>query len=326
MNNPWWWEIEQNKRHFDLATDYIRSKNPLKIRLTFFSELSCVCNSAKSLTKYEFDSILQRPICDPICEKSKTSNCVFPPPTPPPNSTAATTTCRMRQMNYTIYSPNRVNVEIYQSAWCTCDPGSHVVYEDFCIPQKLLHEYQVYQTFKPALSAPATPAPYTDLKYLMLFCQLIKNQTACQHLANLCVLSFYNLAHNSPCNHFYTSQTAELSYGGGSGDKTRPFLFYKKGKSVAETLDKVLDFQYDISGRNNLVSNGRSVLFNLLSCHKGKLSKSERKLILKRIILQEIFISGSQLKIKLSVLVSKFCHAISCRLQKIWLKRSHAEL
>lgn len=148
----------------------------------------------------------------------------------------------MRQLNYTIYSPNRVNVEVSRSTTCYCDPSSHITYGDFCVPQKLLHEYQLYNSFK------SSHRLFRDLKFYMMFCQLVKNQTACQHLANLCVLSFYNLNRNSPCHYLYTTQTAELALS--YGDKTRPFFFYRKGKFVAELLDKAVDFQYDMNERN----------------------------------------------------------------------------
>lgn len=154
-------------------------------------------------------------------------------------------------MNYTIYSSHRVNVQIYQSSeeinnsnnissniLCTCNASTHILYQnEYCIPLKLLSEYQQYQSFK---SHPL----YGEMKYLMLFCHLVKYQMACQQLANLCVLSHYSLGRNSPCHLFYTTQTAELALT--YGDRTRPFLFYKKGKYAMELFDKVLDFKYDM--------------------------------------------------------------------------------
>lgn len=63
-------------------------------------------------------------------------------------------------------------------------------------------------------------------------------------MANLCVLSNYNLDKNSPCSLFFTSQTSIIS--NGNDVKITPLLFYKKGKDSIDEMDKVLDHQYSV--------------------------------------------------------------------------------
>lgn len=216
-----------------------------------FSGLSCVCDS-KSVTQYDFDNILQRPICEKVCEKP--SECLTKPnvsdsttinnaPQPKPRSNKSK--CHLKQMNYTIYSSHRINVQIYQSSLndansdCTCNLTSHAMYlNEYCVPLKLLSEYQQYQSFK------SNPL-YAQMKFLMLFCHLVKNQTACQQLANLCILSHYSMNRNSPCHQFYTTQTSEIA-ATNYNERTRPFLFYRKGKYVSELFDRALDFHYNM--------------------------------------------------------------------------------
>lgn len=218
---------------------------------SLFSELSCVCDS-KSVTQYDFDNILQRPICEKVCEKP--SDCLTPTPNVSDstihiaNNASATNNkskCHLKQMNYTIYSSHRINVQIYQSSnnnpnsGCTCNQTSHAIYlHEFCVPLKLLSEYQQYQSFK------SNPL-YGQMKFLMLFCHLVKNQTACQQLANLCILSHYSMNRNSPCHQFYTTQTSEIA-AINYNERMRPFLFYRKGKYASELFDKALDFQYNM--------------------------------------------------------------------------------
>lgn len=160
-------------------------------------------------------------------------------------------------MNYTIFSSQRIGVEVTTSPSCFCDLTANIFHDDFCIPNRLLLEYQQYQGFRP------TSTIFQQVKHLMLFCHLVKNQTACQQLANLCVLSFYSLGRSSPCNLFYTTQTSELALN--YGEKTRPYLFYRKGKYVTELLDKIIDHPYDIKEHNKVGNLNVSSIFNSFS-------------------------------------------------------------
>lgn len=202
-----------------------------------FTELSCVCDS-KSVTRIEFDSIQQRPVCDRVCDREKPFDyCVL-------ISGIQLNNCTIKQMNYTIFSSQRIGVEVTTNPSCFCDLANNIFHDDFCIPNRLLLEYQQYQGFRPTINV------FQQVKYLMLFCHLVKNQTACQQLANLCVLSFYSLGRSSPCNLFYTTQTSELALN--YGEKTRPYLFYRKGKYVTELLDKIIDDPYDMREHNKV--------------------------------------------------------------------------
>ncbi len=79
----------------------------------------------------------------------------------------------------------------------------------------------------------------------------MKNAEFCNYLANLCVLSNYNLDKNSPCSLFFTSQTSIIS--NGNDFKMTPLLFYKKGKDSIDEMDKVVDHQYSVDA-NHVVS------------------------------------------------------------------------
>lgn len=212
----------------------------------FLSGLSCVCDS-KSVTQYDFDNILQRPVCEKVCEKP--NECLTPNVSDSTiinnASRSNKSKCHLKQMNYTIYSSHRINVQIYQSSNnnsnsdCTCNMTSHAIYlNEYCVPLKLLSEYQQYQSFK------SNPL-YSQMKFLMLFCHLVKNHTACIQLANLCILSHYNMNRNSPCHQFYMAQTSEIA-AINYNERMRPFLFYRKGKYASELFDKALDFQYNM--------------------------------------------------------------------------------
>lgn len=87
---------------------------------------------------------------------------------------------------------------------------------------------------------------YADLGILMFLCQSLHLPIYCEYVANLCVLSLYNLERFSPCNHFYAAQTAFAGGIGVDGYQSRvtPFLFYPKGKSTVDDLDKTIDQRY----------------------------------------------------------------------------------
>lgn len=156
----------------------------------------------------------------------------------------------MKYLNYTTYNSKTKDIKIIQMSddRCLCDLVKNLIFNNqFCIPNELLKDYQNYDNFK-------LNSNYVDLKFLTFFCQILKNTTSCNHLANLCVLSDYNLDRNSPCSLFYTTQTDDLN-GNDDFSKIRPFLFYKKGKSSSEMLQKTVDFSYHLrNDANNLIN------------------------------------------------------------------------
>lgn len=165
----------------------------------------------------------------------------------------------MKFLNYTNYNSKIKDIKIYRlknDVKCICDIVKNSIFNDqYCIPNELLKEYQNYDNFKFNLSS-------VNLKFLTFFCQVLKNATSCNHLANLCVLTDYNLDQNSPCSLFYTTQTDELN-GNDDFSKVRPFLFYKKGKSTSEMLQKTVDYSYSLMNDNKNIINLTLVSFQL---------------------------------------------------------------
>lgn len=121
---------------------------------------------------------------------------------------------------------------------CSCASKFNQLYKrEYCVPKILLNDYTNYNTFRSA-------TVYADLMYITFFCQVLKLTDSCNQLANLCVLSNYNLDKNSPCNVFFATQTSLISNGNDFFYKTVPSLFYKKGKDSIDELHKVLDHEY----------------------------------------------------------------------------------
>uniref|UniRef100_A0A336LUV8 CSON013682 protein n=1 Tax=Culicoides sonorensis TaxID=179676 RepID=A0A336LUV8_CULSO len=252
----------KNNEYYDINNFICKRCEPGYNLIPSKDKLLCICDST-SVVQYHFDNILQRPICQKSCENAKT--CFSAPNESEGKNTLLTSSsnkskCHLKLMNYTIYSSHRINVQIYDSLSntdCTCNLTTHAIYlDEFCVPLKLLSEYQQYQTFK------SNPL-YNEMKFLMLFCHLVKNQTACQQLANLCILSHYSMNRHSPCHQFYTTQTSEIATSN-YNERMRPFLFYRKGKYAIELFDKALDFKYNIEDDmpNNTI-NFLLVTFNI---------------------------------------------------------------
>ncbi|EAT42306.1 AAEL006128-PA, partial [Aedes aegypti] len=92
---------------------------------------------------------------------------------------------------------------------------------------------------------------FRNIKYLIVFCHVMRSTRHCHYLANLCVLAFYSLDKYSPCSIFYTYQTYDKGDSGKlanlwtMSDTVKPHLFYRRGKYVNEIFDKYLDFSYD---------------------------------------------------------------------------------
>ncbi|EDS39735.1 conserved hypothetical protein [Culex quinquefasciatus] len=126
----------------------------------------------------------------------------------------------------------------------------------YCLPAVLLRDVQSYQPFRPAAVNRHNGNVFRQIKYLIVFCHVMRSTRHCHQLANLCVLAFYSLDKYSPCEIFYTYQTYDLSQGGAGlwtvGDTVKPPLFYRRGKYVNEVLDKYLDFSYDANINNTI--------------------------------------------------------------------------
>uniref|UniRef100_A0A1I8Q9F9 Meckelin n=1 Tax=Stomoxys calcitrans TaxID=35570 RepID=A0A1I8Q9F9_STOCA len=122
-----------------------------------------------------------------------------------------------------------------------CDLQYNFHYQDYCIANGLLRPFLNYNSFWQA-----TTQHFGDLKFVAFFCMALNNNTACHHLANLCVLSFYSFDKNSPCSKFLLSQATDVVYRYGSADEQmshqqiKPFLYYRKGKDMAKELRETI--------------------------------------------------------------------------------------
>lgn len=151
-------------------------------------------------------------------------------------------------MNQTKVSFQTRNIQIlYDDTHnCTCNTSTNSMYRnEYCIPNYLLNDYANYNNFR---SQPL----YKDLQYINFFCQSLRDAKFCNYLANLCVLTNYNLDKNSPCSIFFSTQTAIITNGNGFFQNITPFLFYKRGKDTVDELDKVLDHVYKPYGSSEV--------------------------------------------------------------------------
>ena len=273
----------------------------------YIPELSCTCND-QAVAVRDHDSVLQRPVCQnvsdffaqfPATERLDTVNYCKTIQVGIVNTTKSSRSVYQRRRTF---PPGRD-----ERAVCECDLKANVLYiepgdgwppgdprgaHNFCIPLSLLRDVQHYPPFslnRLLHQNRQNANVYRDVKYLIVFCHVMRSVRHCQQLANLCVLSFYSLERHSPCAIFYTYQTYDLaalgasgvsnagsmpsvvsasqSYlageggAGGSGgtlpklgpETVRPGLFYRRGKYISELLEKFLDYSYD-SDANNRVS------------------------------------------------------------------------
>lgn len=136
----------------------------------------------------------------------------------------------------------------YSSSYDCVDPKNYVRFKNYCVPNYLIKDFLSYKQFRVTTAqSTATTASdlFENLEYLIFLCQTMKMIDYCEHVANLCVLTVYNLDKFSPCNIFYTMQTTVISAGTDSYQtKLVPFLFYAKGRSTTDDLDKVIDHRY----------------------------------------------------------------------------------
>lgn len=201
-----------------------------------------------SIIKYDYDNILQHPICELKCENS-TLPCNKPSPVK----------CRYKYFNYSGYNVKTKSIQIYsaqnQTKLCDkCDYKTHSLYlNEYCIPNASLKAYQGYANFH--LPLPQSSVIFKHLNYLTFFCQQIKNSTACNQLANLCVLSYYNLEKYSPCTLFFQVQQLEEIANGNIDEeymaRLRPSIFYKKGKQTIENIGKFIDQKFSLENDKN---------------------------------------------------------------------------
>lgn len=171
----------------------------------------------------------------------------------------------MRYVNASKFSSLRKSVKIYrnpESLNCLCDDKLNENYHnEYCIKKELLKDLKSYQYFKyPPLTQ--TRNLNTELKFIIFFCKILHQRHYCNYLANLCVLTFYNLEKYSPCYLFYTQQQPQQTitmddngqHEDGSefdgGEKLKPFLFFKSNRFNKVLFEKFIDFPYSLRSDN----------------------------------------------------------------------------
>ncbi|XP_001979408.3 meckelin [Drosophila erecta] len=196
------------------------------------------------------------PTCDEICTPDRSDNCtsVWLPQPRPSNQ------CSYRYLNSTSAFANQLPVHPLISGiiltqtnpmskvgdCISCDMTHNFRYQDFCLATTLLRPYVHYNAFWQATTTPDSSAPsrFGDLKFVAFFCLTLRNDTACQQLANLCVLSHFSLEKHSPCSAFLLTQVSDVvmkyAHSGEQVRSLQPFLFYKKGRVTKELLSKTL--------------------------------------------------------------------------------------
>lgn len=230
--------------------------------------LNCVCNR-RSITKVEYDTNLRQPICSAFnCTNVVECNIQFFSPLLRPSQP-----CGLPHLVEVIStSPPSKSIQIQripsksdknQTANFTCpaygssqqlpsmeciDPKNYARFGNYCVPSYLLKDFLNYKQFKVNTNQPSVTAAndlFKNLEFLVFLCQTMKMVEHCEHVANLCVLTVYNLEKFSPCNIFYAIQTTLVNAGTDSYQtKLVPFLFYAKGRSISDDLDKVIDYRY----------------------------------------------------------------------------------
>lgn len=262
---------------------------------SLIAELNCVCNR-KSTTKVEFDSNLKQPICSPLnCTNAIECNIQFFSPllrssqpcgldhlvevisTSPPSKSIqiqkipSKSIDRNQTANFTCPSNGNNPTSSYECI----DPKNYIRYKNYCIPSYLMKEFLNYNQFK--LSTAQTSVAMANelfqrLEFLVFFCQTMKMTDFCEHVANLCVLTIYNLEEFSPCNIFYSMQTTLINAGTDTyQSKLVPFLFYAKGRSISDDLDKVIDYRYKYNKNGATYDSENYEGYGYFSVSKGAL-------------------------------------------------------
>lgn len=142
------------------------------------------------------------------------------------------------------------SIRVYRGALrekCNCDPTRYELYRDiYCIKNELLKDFKAYQIVN------GRNSNFPELKFIVFLCQVLHHRDYCNYLANLCVLSSFNLDKYGPCFPFYEQQTQEnpnrfLTSSDFDATKMKPFLFFKTGRFARHLLEKTIDYSYGVN-------------------------------------------------------------------------------
>mgnify|MGYP003507222616 CR=1 FL=1 len=193
---------------------------------------------------------MKRPICEKKAEEAH----------------AVASKCPFWFINATKFSSVRKSVRIYRlnsNQKCICDAKNNENYRGlFCIKNELFKDLKNYQQYKNLPLSQTLNLSY-ELKFIVFFCKILHRRDACNYLANLCVLTHFDLDKNGPCHAFYQQQNQQISideggtvYGNNDGneldggEKMKPFLFFRGRKANKNLFDKFIDFSYRIDSAN----------------------------------------------------------------------------
>ncbi|XP_037954994.1 meckelin isoform X2 [Teleopsis dalmanni] len=225
------------------------------------NKFSCECLSDKKISVV-YDSIQNGPICDEGCviNANETNKCQ-PTNTSSCNFLYINSTRTAKHIQITTKNP-------YNESDCnTCDLKYNFNFETYCIVNALLKPYLNYNSFWVPIAF--TGGHYGELKFIAFFCFALHNNTACNRLANYCVMSHYSLDNMSPCNAFLVTQTSDIIRYTSMGEPLQvitPFLFFEKGKNTVSMLNKPIDgaaFTVENSKLHNSKLNLFSTHYNL---------------------------------------------------------------
>uniref|UniRef100_A0AAG5CZQ1 Uncharacterized protein n=1 Tax=Anopheles atroparvus TaxID=41427 RepID=A0AAG5CZQ1_ANOAO len=183
-------------------------------------KLSCTCNDQSVATR-DHDSVLQRPVCQNVSEFFAQFGAGERIDTVNFCQTVQIGIINTTKSSRTVYQRRRTFPPGTERAVCECDLKANALYiepdvrqlgpaHNFCIPQSLLRDVQHFPSFslnRFLHQNRQNVNVYKNIRYLIVFCHVIRSMRHCQQLANLCVLSFYSLDRYSPCAIFYTYQT-----------------------------------------------------------------------------------------------------------------------
>jgi meckelin len=167
----------------------------------------------------------------------------------------------MRFVNATKFSSStllRKTVRIFrQNPSCKCDDKSNENYRNkYCIKSELFKDLKSHQYYKNLPLTQTLNLSY-ELKFIVFFCKILHQRNYCNYLANICVLTHFDLDKNGPCFAFYKQQNQQngltIDDGGNEGfefddgEKLKPFLFFRNQKFTKSLFEKFIDFSYGVN-------------------------------------------------------------------------------
>ncbi|CRK99488.1 CLUMA_CG012807, isoform A [Clunio marinus] len=218
----------------------------------------CICseNSTEIIT---YDNILKRPVCEKDANASKKFKSL----------------CSFYTVNATAFSTLRKAVRIYpkpQNQNCSCDEKLNENYHgEYCIKKELFKDYKNYENYEYLPLTKSLNLRY-ELKFVVFFCKVLHIRSQCNFLANLCVLTLFDIKKNGPCYPFFSQQNQQKGlfpdqninegneYDG--GEKIKPFLFFNNERS-SERSSETLDLSFETLDQSNNTLNFTLVSYNL---------------------------------------------------------------